>query len=90
MAIRGKDGLSGGTGGSRAFVSSSAKRVRKNTNAVAKVVKAESPTTQKTRTIQKNSVKKITTSKPANNINSLIKDVKKTVAVRATAPKRMK
>jgi hypothetical protein len=59
-------------------VTSSA-RVRKNTNAVAKVIKTESPTTQKTRIIQKNSVKKIGTSKPANNINTLMADAKKTV-----------
>jgi hypothetical protein len=70
-------------------VTSSA-RVRKNTNAAAKVVKAESPTTQKTRMIQKNSVKKIGTSKPANNINTLMADARKTVAVRTTSAKSKK
>lgn len=93
MAIRGKDGLSGGTGGSRAFVSSSAKRVRKNTNAVAKVVKADSPTAWKTGPIQRNSVKKIVDGKPKPNYptkNELGIGDKKTVAKRATGIKRTK
>ena len=87
MAIRGKDGLAGGTGGSRAFINN-LNRVRKNTNAVSKVIKTDSPTTQKTRIIQKNSVQKVGMPKPANNINSLVKDVKKTVDVRTPAPKK--
>jgi hypothetical protein len=82
----------------------SAARVRKNTNAAAKVIKTESPTTQKTRIIQKNSVKKIApspkdwsgkgippaTSVRKTSINSLVKDAKKTVAVRTTSAKSKK
>jgi CMP-N-acetylneuraminic acid synthetase len=60
MSKLGRDGTAGSsTGGSRAFISSSAKRVRKNTNAVAGVVKADSPTAWRTGPIQRNSVKKV-------------------------------
>ena len=62
----------------------SSARVRKNTNAVSKVVMRKSPVTPKTTIIQKNSVKKIGTSKPANNINTLMADAKKTVIPAST------
>ena len=67
MAKLGRDGTAGSTGGSRAFINS-AKRVRKNTNAVSDVAKkatvspssvkktAITETQAKTNTIRKNSV----------------------------------
>jgi hypothetical protein len=84
-------------------VTSSA-RVRKNTNAVAGVAKPNSSTTQKTRMIQKNSVKKIApspknwsgkgippaTSVRKTSVNTLMADARKTVAVRTTSAKSKK
>ena len=76
-----------------------AARVRKNTNAVARVVKADSPTAWRTGPIQRNSVKKVVGGKTKQNyptknelgigdkktVSPAPKPVaKKTVAVRAT------
>jgi hypothetical protein len=89
MAIRGKDGLSGGTGGSRAFINN-LNRVRKNTNAVAGVVKPDSPTAWRTGPIQRNSVKKVVGGKTKENYptkNELGIGDKKTVV--KPAPKKV-
>jgi len=94
MSKLGRDGTAGSsTGGSRAFISSSAKRVRKNTNAVAGVVKADSPTAWRTGPIQRNSVKKVVGGKTKQNYptkNELGIGDKKVVAKRATGIKRLK
>ena len=89
MAIRGKDGLSGGTGGSRAFINN-LNRVRKNTNAVAGAAKPKPDrmTQLKTNAIQKNSVKKDYQTYSTKDIDSLVRDVSKTVDVRKTALKK--
>ena len=69
-------------------------RVRKNTNAVASVVKADSPTAWRTGSIQRNSVKQIVKDKPKPNYptkNELgigdKKAVKKVIARKAFKPK---
>jgi hypothetical protein len=70
-------------------VTSSA-RVRKNTNAVASTIKADSPTAWRTGPIQRNSVKKVVGGKTKQNYptkNELGIGDKKVVAKRATAPK---
>jgi hypothetical protein len=70
-------------------VTSSA-RVRKNTNAVASTIKADSPTAWRTGPIQRNSVKKVVGGKTKQNYptkNELGIGDKKVVAKRATTPK---
>jgi hypothetical protein len=73
-------------------VTSSA-RVRKNTNAVASTIKADSPTAWRTGPIQRNSVKKVVGGKTKQNYptkNELGIGDKKVVAKRATGIKRLK